>query len=116
MVVVVTESIDVGEIRSQNTMHLRTEVGRITDDDGNAYELSASAPTSVPLVRSEKTGKWFALGWKDMVRLAVAAGIDKPDKETSGKRVAKKRSKKPEKKHAKKVQTRTRRSSAKNRK
>lgn len=66
-----------GEIRPPRTLMLRTHVGEAESAEGNKYTLSMSTSAS-PIIESKVTGKWFVLGWSDILELARAAGIDTP--------------------------------------
>lgn len=57
---------------------LRISAGEAHDDDGNTYEMSVTANGHAPLVRSGKTGRCFSIGWHELIKLAVAAGVDEP--------------------------------------
>lgn len=60
-------------------MFFREAAGEAEGPDGVKYELTTNVGTGTPLVRSNKTGKWFILDWCDIVELAIAAGIDKEE-------------------------------------
>lgn len=65
-----------GKIHDKRTMFLRIAAGDATADNGTKYELSVSASNNAPIVKSDKTGRWFTLSWQDILELAVEAGID----------------------------------------
>ncbi len=68
------------KIHKKGTLFLRTHVGKATDNDGNSYEMALNVNNSVPIIRSEKTGKWATISWGDIIELAVQAGVDKKGK------------------------------------
>jgi hypothetical protein len=57
---------------------LRIHAGEAKGEDGSEYELSVTAAGHMPLVRSGKTGRCFSIGWQELIRLAIAAGVDEP--------------------------------------
>ena len=61
-------------------MFLRHAVGEISDADGHAWEVSANVAGMHPIVRSKQTGRQFTLSWEEIVRLALARGIDGEDR------------------------------------
>ena len=68
-----------GELLPKDALILRVNVGTATDEEeGIVYEMT-TAPGRNPLVKSNKTGKTFALSWSDIVNLAVARGINNPE-------------------------------------
>jgi hypothetical protein len=48
-----------------------------TDDTGKAYEIYLGKISRNPIVKSKNTGKYFALPWTVIIKLALAKGIDK---------------------------------------
>ncbi len=59
---------------------LEQEIEHLWDDrdsDGKAYELYLGKISRNPIVRSKITGKYFALPWSVIIKLALAKGIDK---------------------------------------
>ncbi len=66
-----------GKIHPPKTLFFRQAVGTVTDNESNEYDCTLNMGGVHPIVCSKKTGKWFTLGWDDIVRLAVKAGIDK---------------------------------------
>lgn len=67
-----------GEILPSRTLLFRQHVGEANLGD-DSYEMTASVSDFSPIVRSNQTGKWFTLGWEDILRLAIAAGVDSPE-------------------------------------
>jgi len=63
-----------GKIMPSKTMILRNHAGELTMGD-LCYD-AAFAMNGQPILQSKKTGNYFTLGWEDIARLAVAAGID----------------------------------------
>lgn len=62
----------------KDRLFLREAAGEATSADGTVYELTTLVGSGTPLVRSGKTGKFFALTWADLIAMAVEAGIDEP--------------------------------------
>lgn len=73
-----TKNEIVGKILPSKTQILRHQAGIAEGTNGMSYEMSAAVNDMSPIVCSAKTGKWFVLPWKDIVNLAVGAGIDEP--------------------------------------
>lgn len=69
-----------GKIHPKHTMFLRKHIGECKDDDGSEYELLVHTDNT-PLIMSKQTGKYFTMPFEDIVRMAIAAGIDIPDQE-----------------------------------
>lgn len=63
-----------GVLNSKSTMIFHERAG--TAEDEEATYILINALTGEPLVRSTKTGKEFRLPWKDIVTLAIRAGIN----------------------------------------
>lgn len=67
-----------GKILPGRTLILRENVGTISDKtNGLKYEATVGLPALTPIIRSEKTGKWFVLSWEDILEMAQKAGVDK---------------------------------------
>ncbi len=47
-----------------------------TDSAGNSYEIYLGKISRNPIVKSKLTGKYFALAWPVIIKLAVENGID----------------------------------------
>ena len=47
------------------------------DSSGKSYEMYLGKISRNPIVKSKLTGKYFALPWSLIIRLAVEKGIDK---------------------------------------
>ena len=67
-----------GQIYPKDKLILRMDVGRAENGD-KVYEMSTTM-NGAPIVRSEQTGKWWIIGWDELIKLAVEAGIDEPEK------------------------------------
>lgn len=67
----------VGSIHERDSLFLRVACGE-AKAPGVVYELNTNVD-GTPLIRSSKTGKWFSVPWRDLLRLAVDAGIDADD-------------------------------------
>ena len=65
-----------GSLHGKDTMFFRVDAGEASDSTGRKYELSTNVGGSTPIVRSVKTGLWFALSWSDIIAMAKDAGID----------------------------------------
>lgn len=48
-----------------------------SDTTGRAYEIYLGKISRNPIVKSKLTGKYFALPWSVIIKLALAKGIDK---------------------------------------
>ena len=48
-----------------------------TDATGKSYEIYLGKISRNPIVKSKITGKYFALPWSVIIKLALAKGIDK---------------------------------------
>ena len=46
-----------------------------SDDDGASYEIYLGKISRNPIIKSKITGKYFALPWSVIIKLAVAKGI-----------------------------------------
>lgn len=79
----------IGKLLPSKTLVLRVHVGEAKDGESRAYEMTISATSSEPIVRSQKSGRWFVLPWQDILRLAVEAGVDEEEQE-GGERLKKK--------------------------
>ena len=64
----------VGTVHPSRTMFLRTHIGE-AENGKLKYEL-ATGTNGQPIVHSLQSDKWFTLTWKDVLGLAVKAGID----------------------------------------
>lgn len=68
-----------GEIHKKGSLFLREELGSVVSPSGEKYVVAISASTKLPLIMSEKTGKWFSLKWENIADLAIDAGIDEEE-------------------------------------
>ncbi len=70
------ESKKIGQIHPKHTMFLCEIVGSAKNEStGNEYEVLLNSNMS-PMVDSKKTGKRFTIDWKQIIDLAIEAGID----------------------------------------
>ena len=69
-----------GKLYEKDAMFLRQEVGKLKDDKGNEYELANLISSGSFYIRSKKTGKQFIVSPKDIVEMALEAGIEKNKK------------------------------------
>ena len=66
-----------GIVTSKQTLFLRQHVGTANDDEQSIeYEMSTNVGNGQPIIRSSKSGRFWTVGWQELVRAAVAAGID----------------------------------------
>lgn len=68
-----------GKIQPRGTMYLRINVGDAEAEDGKRYEMTVGAGASNPIIRSEKSGRFWTIGWDELIDLAREAGIDEED-------------------------------------
>jgi hypothetical protein len=47
------------------------------DSSGKSYEMYLGKISRNPIVKSKITGRYFALSWSEILKLALAKGIDK---------------------------------------
>lgn len=78
-----TATTTLGTIKPKGTLILREQVGEAEAENGNSYELTTSVSSGQPIVRSQKTGKWFLLSWQEIIDLAVEAGVDLDEPQTA---------------------------------
>ncbi len=67
----------IGQLHPPTTLFFRIDVGTAKDPNGSVFEITAHTADKTPIVRSEKTGRWFTLSWEDIINLALEAGIEK---------------------------------------
>ena len=67
-----------GTLHSKGTLLFRIDAGTATSSDGTTYELAIDA-RSCPIIRSTMSGRFWSIGWDELLKLATAAGIDKDD-------------------------------------
>ena len=63
---------------NKNAMILRNYVGEATASDGTKYEMAYDMAGQM-LVKSDKTGKTFAMHWQDVIDKAIEQGVDNDD-------------------------------------
>jgi len=68
----------IGTVHNKDALFMTFAVGEAKSDD-NTFELNTSMSGS-PIVRCVETGKWFSLGWSEILQLADEAGITEEDK------------------------------------
>jgi hypothetical protein len=66
-----------GTIHSKDTLMLRVYCGTAKSAD-EGYDLTTSTSGN-PIVQSKSTGKFFSLGWQEIIGLAIEAGINNPE-------------------------------------
>lgn len=62
-----------------NAAFIRIHAGEATRGK-LAYTMAANVIPLSPIVVSKQTGKSFTLSWAEIIDLAVAAGIDEPER------------------------------------
>lgn len=76
----------VGTLHGPSTLFMSTAVGTATLDDGEKFELlCAGWGAGPPLIRCERTRLSFMLSWKEIVSLAIEAGITREHPDMEGK-------------------------------
>jgi hypothetical protein len=66
--------------RSSGKEQLNQELEYLGDDcdsSGQSYEMYLGKISRNPIVKSKITGRLFALPWSEIIKLALAKGIDK---------------------------------------
>lgn len=66
-----------GQLHAKDTLFLRVHAGEAKADDGMKFELSTGMGAS-PIIHCENTGLWWTIDWRELIALAVKAGITKP--------------------------------------
>lgn len=72
----------IGKLYPPKAMFFREGIGEAKAGK-LTYEMACGLPTCTPIIRSGKSGRWFALSWQDLIELAVQAGIDEPESHPS---------------------------------
>lgn len=70
----------VGKIHPADALFLQMNVGTADASDGKRYQMSMVNGTT-PAVTCLTTRKVFVLGWEDIIKLAIDAGISEETKE-----------------------------------
>lgn len=63
-----------GHIIKPDALILRVAAGE-AKGNGVEYELSTSM-SGTPLIKSSKTGNTWAIGWEELIGIAIASGIN----------------------------------------
>lgn len=63
-----------GKIYPSSSLIMRTSYGSARSAEHGEFELNTDLGGS-PLIRCEKTGKYWAIGWQELLGMAVEAGI-----------------------------------------
>lgn len=63
-----------GRIYPSESLILHTSQGSARSAEHGEFELNTNLDGS-PLIRSEKTGKYWSIGWQELLGMAVDAGI-----------------------------------------
>lgn len=71
--------MSIGKIHDKKTMLLRFHVGTAEAVKKKYYMALSNATT--PIIISEQTGKYFSLGWDEIIDLAIIAGIDEQEEQ-----------------------------------
>lgn len=69
----------IGTLHDNTALFLRQDVGSAEVEGHGKFELTTNVGGSTPIIRCEATGKWWTITWKDLVGLAIDAGVAKPD-------------------------------------
>lgn len=67
-----------GKVYPKDELIHRMHIGSAEHGD-KAYELN-TLMSGAPLVKSKQTGKLWTISWDELIKLAVGAGIDEPEK------------------------------------
>lgn len=73
-----------GKLHKKGAMILRLHVGTASDDSGNQFEMFNAAATGCPGIYCKNTGRYFTLGWPEILEMAEAAGITVAQEEKEG--------------------------------
>lgn len=71
----------IGLIKGRQTLFFRADCGEAQEQGGDKYELSTNMGGGMPIVRNERTGKWWTITWKEMIDIAKKMGIDEEEKD-----------------------------------
>lgn len=71
----------IGKLFGPKILFLVKGIGEAKDADGNVYQMSIQANNAAPIVRCRANGVWWGIDWSDIIKLAIANGINKPWKE-----------------------------------
>lgn len=67
-----------GKIYPPGALMLRFAQGTATSAEDGVFELSTGVDGS-PLIRSEKTGKFWSISWQELLGMADEAGISRQE-------------------------------------
>lgn len=70
----------VGKVYPKGTLFLSIEAGSAANEE-RSYQLLTSGSSGVPMIESKQTGKTWSISWKELLDLAIAAGIDSEEQE-----------------------------------
>lgn len=68
-----------GTLHTGKTMWLRQAIGTCKSGNGLEYDMDVNLGAYHPIIRSKKSGRWWTINWEQLVRMAIAAGIDEPE-------------------------------------
>ena len=72
-----TNENTLGEVMPKETLILRHAVGDAKGGpDGAEYSLTANFANLQPIVESKQTGKFWTIGWAQLIELAIKAGVN----------------------------------------
>lgn len=74
------EPLKRGKVHPPNTLFMSVHVGTATREDGGEYDLASSLGGS-PIVYNKQSQRWYSLGWQDILKMAVEAGLDETERE-----------------------------------
>lgn len=66
----------IGTLSPPKTLFFRVDAGEAAERGGDTYQLAIDVASNVPIIRNQRTGRWFSLSWRDIIGLAKTAGID----------------------------------------
>lgn len=70
--------VEFGEIHDNGLMMLRQLCGTCKHPETkNEFEMCYSMADGTPIITCTTTGKWYRLAWRDLVNMAIRAGIAK---------------------------------------
>lgn len=76
LVAILAEQQAKGSLTEANVLLMTVYIGEASSDKSK-YELLNSV-SGFPIIHSKQSGRYWSLGWQDLIRLAVANGVDKP--------------------------------------
>ena len=66
-----------GEIIGRNHLLMTVSAGEAEDErTGTIYQLSTAINNGAPVIYNERTRKYWTIGWKELLEMADASGIN----------------------------------------